>query len=59
MNNICLYCKHFAIKIMMNGYHGVCCNENQIKFYHKFFEICDYFEPSESVEQNGERREDE
>lgn len=49
MNNTCFYCKWFKIKIiiMMNGYHGVCNNKNQDKWFHMATDTCEHFERKE------------
>lgn len=52
MTETCFYCKWFAIKIMLNGYHGICNNPKQNKWYHMSNETCEYFKARETAERN-------
>lgn len=44
-NGLCIFCKHFTAKLMLNGYHGIC--ERQGCFT-MFKEHCDQWEKREA-----------
>ncbi len=54
MTETCFYCKWFAIKIILNGYHGICNNQKQNKWYHRLNETCEYFNEREFAERKEE-----
>lgn len=46
-NEFCLNCKYFRIKLMLNGYDGVCYVEDKLLDYKKLDWWCEKYERME------------
>lgn len=44
----CLRCKGFILKIMFNGYHGICTKHGGLCDFVRFEEVCEDFEAGQN-----------